>query len=66
MLYSPSFFNSSMLEHSQPSVTSLKFDVAKLGMTACTTLLDLIDGKEVLPRTLMGYEVLMKESTQIM
>ena len=61
-----SFFNSSMLEHNQPSVTSLKFDVAKLGMTACTALLELIDGKPVEPRTLMGYEVLMKESTQIM
>ena len=59
-----SFFNSSMLEHNQPTITSLKFDVAKLGMTACMTLLDLIDGKHVKPVTLMGYEVAMKESTQ--
>ena len=59
-----SFFNSSLLEQHQPSITSLKFDVAQLGMVSCMTLLNLIDGKEVKPRTLMTYEVAMKESTQ--
>lgn len=60
-----SFFNSSLLEHNQPSVTSLKYNVEQLGMTACSTLLELIDGTEVQPVTLMGYEVAMKESTKI-
>lgn len=59
-----SFFNSSLLEHNQPSITSLKFDVAQLGMVSCMTLLNIIDGKEVPPVTLMNYEVVMKESTQ--
>lgn len=59
-----SFFNSSLLEHNQPSITSLQFDVAQLGMVSCMTLLNLIDKKEVENRTLMGYEVIMKESTQ--
>ena len=49
-----------------PQDMKVAFDVAKLGMTACTALLELIDGNPVEPRTLMGYEVLMKESTQIM
>ncbi len=61
-----SFFNTSILDHNHPSVTSLKFDVAKLGMTACETLFNLINGRSVEPVTLMNYEVLMKESTQIM
>ena len=61
-----SFFNTSILDHNKPSVTSLKFDVAKLGMTACERLFDLIDGRPVKPVTLMNYEVLMKESTQVM
>lgn len=60
-----SFFNTSILDHNKPSVTSLKFDVAKLGMTACERLFDLIDGRPVKPVTLMNYEVLMKESTQV-
>lgn len=60
-----SFFNSSLLEHNQPSITSLKFDVAQLGMVSCMTLLNLIDKKEVKDVTLMNYEVAMKESTQI-
>ena len=60
-----SFFNTSILDHNKPSVTSLKFDVAKLGMTACERLFDLIDGCPVKPVTLMNYEVLMKESTQV-
>ena len=59
-----SFFNSSLLEHNQPSVTSLQFDVAQLGMVSCMTLLNIIEKKEVTQRTLMGYEVIMKESTQ--
>ena len=60
-----SFFNSSLLEHNQPSVTSLKYNVEQLGMTACSTLLDLIEEKEVRPVTLLGFEVAMKESTKI-
>jgi len=60
-----SFFNTSILDHNQPSITSLKYDVAKLGMTACETLFGIIDGRSVKQQTLMNYEVLMKESTQL-
>lgn len=59
-----SFFNSSLLVHNQPSITSLQFDVAQLGMVSCMTLLNVINKKEVAPLSLMGYEVIMKESTQ--
>lgn len=59
-----SFYNSSFLEQHQPAITELKFDVAELGMVCCSTLLDYIDKKEIRKKTLLGYEVLMKESTK--
>lgn len=59
-----SFYNSSLLANNAPSITSLDFDVLELGMVTCRTLLDRIDGKAVPGRTLLGYEVSMKESTK--
>ena len=59
-----SFYNSSFLEQHQPAITELKFDVSELGMVCCNTLLDHIDKKEVKQKTLLGYEVLIKESTK--
>lgn len=60
-----SFYNSSLLENNVPSITSLEFDVLELGMMTCRTLLDMIDGKEVPGRTILGYEVSLKESTKM-
>lgn len=59
-----SFYNSSLLENNNPAITSLQFDVRQLGVVSCRTLLDHIEGKEVPNRTLLGYEVSMKESTK--
>lgn len=59
-----SFYNSSILENSVPSITSLSFDSKELGMVACRTLLEVIEGKEVKIRTLLPYEVVLKESTK--
>ena len=59
-----SFYNSSLLENNSPAITSLQFDAEELGMVTCHTLLDMIDGKEVKERTLLGYEVVLKESTK--
>lgn len=59
-----SFYNSTILENNNPSITSLQFDVLELGRAACQTLLNQIDGKEVENRTLLGYEVSLKESTK--
>lgn len=59
-----SFYNSTILENNNPSVTSLQFDVLELGRTACQTLLNMIDGKETEKRILLGYEVTLKESTK--
>ena len=59
-----SFYNSSVLENNVPSITSLSFDAKELGMVACKTVLDVIDGQEVSTRTLLPYEVVLKESTK--
>ena len=59
-----SFYNSMVLDNNVPSITSLEFDSKELGMVACKTLLDLIEGIQVETRTLLPYEVVLKESTK--
>jgi DNA-binding LacI/PurR family transcriptional regulator len=60
-----SFYNSSLLENNAVSITSLQFDVRKLGIYSCHALLDILDGKTVQQRTELEYTVSMKESTKI-
>lgn len=59
-----SFYNSKILENSEPSITSLSFPVHELGMTACRLLLDYLAGRKVPAVTRMGYEISLKESTK--
>ena len=59
-----SFYNSSVLEKNIPSVTSLSFNGKELGMVACKNLLAQIDGEKVEEKTLLSYEVVLKESTK--
>ena len=59
-----SFYNSSMLETHDPSITSLDFDAKELGMLVCRTILDIVEGNKVQKKTLLGYEVRLRESTK--
>lgn len=59
-----SFYNSSMLETHDPSITSLDFDAKELGMLVCRILLDIVEGNKVQKKTLLGYEVRLRESTK--
>lgn len=59
-----SFYDSTILENNVPSITSLTFDAKELGRVACHTLLDMIEGLTVHTRTLLPYEVVLKESTK--
>lgn len=59
-----SFYNSMLLERNTPSVTALQFDAQELGKTACRLLLDLIEGYRIPKKTLLGYEISMKDSTR--
>lgn len=59
-----SFYDSSILRNNLPSITSLSFNARELGMVTCKVLMELIDGNTVKPRTLLGYEVILKDSTK--
>ncbi len=59
-----SFYNSPILEINKPSITSLQYDPKELGAVACRTLLDIIAGEDVEQKVLLGYDVLLKGSTQ--
>ena len=59
-----SFYDSAVLENRVPAVTSIRFDVEELGRTACELLLQMLDGEEPKRRTLLGYEVCVRESTR--
>ena len=59
-----SFYDSTMLANRLPSVTSIRFDVEELGKKACELLLCMLDGEDVERRTLLGYEVRMRNSTK--
>lgn len=54
---------SKVLDKYPAAVTSLNFDIMKLGRKACQLLLDNINDREVPMKTLLDYEILMKEST---
>lgn len=59
-----SFYDSNILANRLPAVTSIRFDVEELGRKACELLLRMLDGEEVERRTLLAYEVCMRESTK--
>ena len=56
--------NSKVLDSYPVSVTSLKFDNTEIGRVACDVLIDMLEGKEVRMKTLLDYEVVLKESTK--
>ncbi|MCH5253953.1 MAG: LacI family DNA-binding transcriptional regulator [Lachnospiraceae bacterium] len=61
-----SFYSSSLLENSILPITSIQFDVKELGEITCKKLLKMIEGEETRPQSLLGYQVCMRESTQMM
>lgn len=59
-----SFYNSTLLENNQPPITALSYDPKELGKMACKSLFDLMKGENVPEKVLLGYEVVLKGSTQ--
>ena len=59
-----SFHNSKTLDSYPVTVTSLKFDNTEIGRVASDVLIDMLNGKEVSGKTLLDYEVVLKESTK--
>ncbi len=58
-----SFYDSTLLKNNKPAVTSLLFDDKALGARTCSVLLRCIQGEEVEAKTLLGYELVIREST---
>lgn len=58
-----SFYDSTLLMNNKPAITSLLFDDKALGALTCRVLLQYIQGEEVQGRTLLGYELISREST---
>ncbi len=59
-----SFYNSMLLENNQPAITALSYDPKELGGVAAKTLFSIIRGENVEGKVLLGYDVLLKASTQ--
>lgn len=55
---------SRVLENYPITITSLKFNITELGRRSCQVLLDMIRGKTVPDKTLLDYEIILKESTK--
>lgn len=59
-----SFYDSVLLENNIPPVTSLRFNAAELGMTACRELIRQLEGGEGHSQVLPGYSMAFRESTK--
>lgn len=59
-----SFYNSILLENSQSVMLSLQFNVTELAEACCNTLLSHIDKQKVPEKTLLGYEVIIRDTSR--
>lgn len=58
------FYDSALLTHTAPPVTSLRFDAEELGRAACRELLKLLNGQPADSYVLPGYQILLRDSTK--
>jgi DNA-binding LacI/PurR family transcriptional regulator len=60
-----SFHDSAALAAHDPPITALRIDVPELGATAMRVLSDALDGKAIQPRTRLGYEIAIRDSSRL-
>lgn len=58
-----SFYNSKVLEEHYPPISSVNLNIGEAARTASEILHAVLQGNEAAKRTILGYEVLLKEST---
>lgn len=58
-----SFYNSMVLNEYHPAITSLDFDIREMGKAAGNMLLRLLEGLPCERKKILGYKLLIKEST---
>lgn len=61
-----SFYDSTLLKNNKPAVTSLLFDDKALGALTCRVLLRYIQGEKVEAKTLLGYQLVIRESALVL
>lgn len=59
-----SFYNSTLLEANNPNISSLQFDAEQIGAAACKMLISGIEGNLKNSHKLLGYDIILKESTK--
>ena len=59
-----SFYNSDILDVVTPRITALDYDMIEIGREAFRVLYDLMDGRKIKSKTLLGYNVIVKDSTK--
>lgn len=59
-----SLYNSDLLDMVKPGITSLDFDTMEIGRVAFKVLYDMLEGRKISKRTLLGYNILFKDSTK--
>ena len=59
-----SFYDSALLQSNTPAVTALKFDTKALGIESCRLLTEMIAGRPVEQKTLLGYDIVLRASTK--
>lgn len=57
-------YDSILLAHTSPPVTSLRFDAMELGRAACRELMNLLNGQKANSYILPGYQLLLRDSTK--
>ena len=58
-----SFYQSEIISGNQPAISTLKYEPEDLGAVATRVLLSYLQGEEVSEKTLLSYDILLKEST---
>ncbi len=59
-----SLYDSELISGLNPAVSAVQFDAGALGAVACRMLLDLLAGREVRRRQVLGHQVTLRGSTQ--
>lgn len=58
-----SFYNNTYLESHKPPITALTINVQELGVIAGKRLIGIISGENVIHKTLVNYEIVLKKSS---
>lgn len=58
------FYNSQVLNEYYPSISCVEFDIKELGTMASRMLFDILNGEEKNGKIILGYNVVLKESTK--